>query len=250
MVISEIKQNISTVVGDKDILQKTFFGFLMITISFTGLTFFVYQGYLMKILRETENESYNSLPEWDDWFQMIKDGVVFAFTVFLVQIPVQLFVIVPALAGFSESIVLIFVLIGSMFSLFASYILMAYMTIIARDGLGELTNIGRVIRICKSKEYIKMVLVIFVLGILFSLVLTLIFFVIGGIFLVILFIVGGSAIQSGQGVLALVSILAGYVGISIVLGFVQYCVSTLYSVVFGYIVASVIGNSITKIEKN
>jgi hypothetical protein len=250
MVVSEIKQNISTVIGDRNILRKTFFGFLMITISFTGLTFFIYQGYLMKILRETKNESYNSLPEWDDWFQMIKDGAIFGFTVFLVQIPVQLFVIVPALAGLSEFIVLISALLGFVFSLFASYILMAYMTIIARDGLGEISNIGRVIGICKSRSYIKMTIVIFILGILFSLILTLIFSVISLIFLIILFIVGGSAIQSGQSALALVSILAGYLGISIVLGIVQYCISTLYAVVFGYIVANVIGNSITKIENN
>lgn len=95
-----------------------------------------------------------------------------------------------------------------------------------------------------------MTVVIFILGILFSLILTLIFSVISLIFLIILFIVGGSAIQSGQSALALVSILAGYLGISIVLGIVQYCISTLYSVVFGYIVANVIGNSITKIENN
>jgi hypothetical protein len=59
---------------DKTWLSKLLIGVLMSVLSFLIVPALILQGYVVKIIRRVMGGDWDSLPEWDDWGKLLKDG--------------------------------------------------------------------------------------------------------------------------------------------------------------------------------
>lgn len=140
--------------SESSLIKKVGIGSLILLASIFILPYFLYQGYLVKILKETDGAVPDSLPEWTNWGGLFKDGLI-AFGIGLVlSLPASVLNLVPQLTGMSQEIILLTSSIGSVLSLLLSYLTIAILAVGFRDGFGEAFSLNRLKPILFSTEYL------------------------------------------------------------------------------------------------
>jgi UPF0716 family protein affecting phage T7 exclusion len=149
---------------DGSVIKKSLIGTLALFGSIFILPYFLYQGYLLKILRESQESVPSELPSWDNLGDMFVLGLGGFILSVVITIPVYVIMYTPAIVGASEIVVLVGQVIGFLISLILSYFTPALLTLYARDGLGGVTDLDRLGDVLLSGEYLIAMVLVFVLG--------------------------------------------------------------------------------------
>lgn len=149
---------------DESLIKKWLIGSLIGIASIFILPYFLYQGYLLKILRETEGKAPTKLPEWDNFGKLFVDGLVAFLISFCISLPAYVIIYVPQLAGAESSVILIAQGIGSLISLVVSYLTLALLALYAREGMNGLFNFDKITTILLSVEYLIANVIVFIIG--------------------------------------------------------------------------------------
>lgn len=162
-----IESSYNVVKRDNSKLTKIGIGTLLILFSWLIFPLFIYQGYLVQILKETENGLITGLPSWSNIPQLLINGIIAIILSISISVPSLLFNFVPLL---TENFVLILVIgnIGAILSLCTSYITTAVIAIYFRDGFDGVKNIKRFKNIFLSSEYLIGFMLTFILGVIFG----------------------------------------------------------------------------------
>ena len=94
----DVSKAIRFVMEDKQWISKLIIGVLMSVLGFLILPVFILQGYVIKIVRHVMNGNWDSLPEWDDWGKLLKDGFFVAVAQFVYTLPFILLMIIGGAA--------------------------------------------------------------------------------------------------------------------------------------------------------
>ncbi len=94
----DVNKAIRFIMEDKQWISKLIIGVLMSVLSFLILPVFILQGYVIKIVRHVMNGNWDSLPEWDDWGKLLKDGFFVAVAQFVYTLPFILLMIIGGVA--------------------------------------------------------------------------------------------------------------------------------------------------------
>lgn len=149
---------------DGSVLKKSLIGTLVLFASIFVLPYFLYQGYLLKILRESRGGVPSKLPEWDNLGDMFVLGLGGVLLSVVITIPSYVVMYTPQIVGMSETIILVGYLIGLVISLVLSYFTPALLALYARDGLSGVTDGDRLVNVLLSGDYFIAMVIVFVLG--------------------------------------------------------------------------------------
>lgn len=169
-MVSYIDDTITVFKNDESLLTKTLIGIGIMMLSFLVLPAFLYQGYLMKILENTENGFPDELPEWSNYGELFKYGLIaFGFSLIGV-IPGYALMIGPVLLGIDSLAILIPSIVGGfLFMLTFGYVSIGIFAIIFRESFSEVT-MNKVKTILFSKDYFVGWFLITVIGVVFGLI--------------------------------------------------------------------------------
>lgn len=186
-MIEQLEKSHSIIMNDDKKIRKIGIAIVMFLFSWLIVPMILYQGYFMRILKETHGKDINKLPKWNDPFQLLIYGTVSILFILIVNLPGTVMSIIPV---FIDSIIVSILIggIGSILSIVTSYILFCLLVIGLRDGVSELSNIDRIIKILKSEEYIINVILVMAIGAVFGFVFFILFITIIGIPFLILII--------------------------------------------------------------
>lgn len=139
--------------ADDSLLKKIGIGSLVLLSTIFILPYFVYNGYLVQILKQTDGENPDGLPVWTDWGALFKDGLIWVGISILFAIPTNLIFAIPYFFENNTTVVLVSSGIGFVFSLALGYLSIAIFTIGFRDGFKNAFNLSRLGNILFSLEY-------------------------------------------------------------------------------------------------
>lgn len=139
--------------SDASVLKKTGIGSLVLLASIFILPYFVYHGYLVQILKQTDGEMPDGLPVWTDWGTLFKDGLIWVGIMILIAIPTNLIFGILYLFENNTTVLLISSGIATVLSLALGYLSIAIVTIGFRDGFTQALNISRLGNVLFSLEY-------------------------------------------------------------------------------------------------
>jgi hypothetical protein len=94
----DINKAIRYVPEDKQWMSKLLIAVLMSILSFLILPALIIQGYVVKIIRQVMGGNWDSLPEWDDYGKLLKDGFFVVVAEIVYTLPFILLMIVGGLA--------------------------------------------------------------------------------------------------------------------------------------------------------
>lgn len=160
---------------DSSVLKKSLIGTLILFLSILVFPYFLYQGYLLRILEDTETGIPNKLPEWTDFGDLFVKGIVATIIGIVISLPANVIIYTPQLIGASDDVVLVTQLVGSLISLVFSYMTVGVLAVYARDGLNGVFNIGRIVGILFSLEYFIAHIALMVVGIVLGLFMFMLF---------------------------------------------------------------------------
>ncbi len=83
----DVNKSFRYVMDDKQWLSKLLIGVLMSILAFLILPALILQGYLVKVIRHVMGGNWDSLPEWDDWGKLLKDGFFVTVAQFIYTLP-------------------------------------------------------------------------------------------------------------------------------------------------------------------
>lgn len=151
---------------DSHFVRKMLIGGGVLMMSILVIPYFFYQGYMMKILRETEGGVLEELPTWDNWGDLFMDGVIAFFFSFLIGLPLYVLLYLGIFAAGPESLAgSLLQFGGNILSLLLGYVTIVLLAILMRDGYEELTDFDRIKQILLSREYIITYLIITAIGV-------------------------------------------------------------------------------------
>lgn len=159
----ELSEAIKVLRDDDQLIQKSLIGGALLILSVFTVPVFFYQGYLMRILKQTEDGDMTGLPEWENWKELLIDGGIASAFSFVIMIPVYACFILPALI-----VGPIYSLLGFIPLLIVSYLSPAMLTLLMRDDMYEAINWKRLRPILLSKQYILVFCIIIGLSIAFT----------------------------------------------------------------------------------
>lgn len=162
--MSYIEDALQPLKQDGSVIKKSLIGTLVLFGSIFVLPYFLYQGYLLKILRESQGSVPSELPSWDNLGNMFLLGLGGFVLSFVLTIPAYVIMYTPAIVGASETVILAAQAVGFLISLVLSYFTPALLALYARDGLSGVTDISRLGDILLSGEYLIAMVLVFVLG--------------------------------------------------------------------------------------
>ena len=94
----DVSKAIRFVMEDKQWISKLIIGALMSVLGFLILPALILQGYLVKVIRHVMNGNWDSLPEWDDWGDLLKDGFFVTVAQIVYTLPFILLMIIGGVA--------------------------------------------------------------------------------------------------------------------------------------------------------
>lgn len=94
----DVNKSFRYVMEDKQWLSKLLIAVAMSVLSFLILPALILQGYLVKIIRQVMGGDWDSLPEWDDWGALLKDGFFVTVAQIVYTLPFILLFIVGGIA--------------------------------------------------------------------------------------------------------------------------------------------------------
>lgn len=151
--------------SEESLLEKLAIGMVMTLASILIVPAFIYQGYLMKILEETGGEFPDGLPEWENFGELLKYGLISWGLSIVVSFASLVPSVVPELAGLGDAIVLASSVVGILISLTLSYLMIGIFAVGFRDGFSEAFTLHRLKPILFSTEYLAYWAVALVVGI-------------------------------------------------------------------------------------
>lgn len=90
----DVNKSIRYVMEDKQWISKLIIGALLSILGFLIVPALILQGYLVKIIRHVMGGSWSSLPEWDDWGKLLKDGFFVTVAQLIYTLPFILLMII------------------------------------------------------------------------------------------------------------------------------------------------------------
>lgn len=168
-MIEQVKKSHSIIKNDDAKIKKIGIGLLLLLFSWLIIPMILYQGYLMKILKESEDKEIEELPSWGDPVQLLIYGVVSLVFILIVNIPGTVMSLIPmfidsAIAG------ILFGGLGSLISLISTYILFCLLVIGMRDGISGMFDVDRIFNILTSEVYIINQILIMAIGSAFGII--------------------------------------------------------------------------------
>lgn len=94
----DVNNSIRYVLEDKQWISKIVIGALMSILGFLIVPALILQGYIVKIIRHVMNGDRNSLPEWDNWGELLRDGFYVTVAQIVYTLPFIILMIVGGLA--------------------------------------------------------------------------------------------------------------------------------------------------------
>lgn len=170
--------------NDSSKIKKSLIGVSALLFSWLIIPYLMYQGYLIRILKQTQNEDFNELPQWNNPIELLVLGLTSILLSITLNIPL---IAVSIILLFVESVIVSIIvnLIVSIASFVMSYVVLCVLSIVFRDGIGEISNVGRIFNIIKSGEYIINYIIITAVGVIFGIVCVILLITIIGIPLII-----------------------------------------------------------------
>jgi len=168
LVMNYLSDALKPLKQDESVIKKSLIGTLALFASIFIIPYFLYQGYLLKILDETKESVPSELPQWDNLGNMFVLGLGGFLLSLLLSLPSTIILYTPVLLEASDGAILAAQGIGSLLSLILSYLSLAILALYARDGLSGVTDVSRLTNILFSLEYLIGVLIITGLGIAFG----------------------------------------------------------------------------------
>lgn len=100
----DVNKSIRYVMEDRQWLSKLLIGVLMSVLGFLIVPALILQGYVVKIIRHVMGGNLDSLPEWDDWGKLLKDGffVTVAQIVYTLPFIILMFIGIAATGGIAS----------------------------------------------------------------------------------------------------------------------------------------------------
>lgn len=175
-----INDSFNVIKKDSSKLKKVIIGTALILFSWLILPMLIYQGYLIRILKDTENGLITELPSWSNTPQLLINGLLAIMISIMISIPSLILNIIPM---FTESLIVVLIIgnLGTVLSFVTSYLTTAIITVYFRDGLSEAMNLGRLKNILLSIEYLTGFMLTFILGFIFGILFLLVSITIIGI---------------------------------------------------------------------
>ena len=94
----DVNKSIRYVIEDKQWISKLVIGALMSMLGFLIVPALILQGYIVKIIRHVMNGNWDSLPEWEDWGELLRDGFFVTVAQIVYTLPFIILMIVGGLA--------------------------------------------------------------------------------------------------------------------------------------------------------
>lgn len=94
----DVNKSVRFVFEDKQWISKLVIGALMSILGFLIVPALILQGYLVKIIRQVMNGDRDSLPEWDNWGELLRDGFNVTVAQLVYTLPFIILMIVGGMA--------------------------------------------------------------------------------------------------------------------------------------------------------
>lgn len=94
----DVNKSIRYVFDDKQWISKLVIGALLSMLGFLIVPALILQGYVVKIIRGVMNGDRDSLPEWDNWGELLRDGFFVTVAQLVYTLPFIILMIVGGLA--------------------------------------------------------------------------------------------------------------------------------------------------------
>ena len=94
----DVNKAVRFVMDDKQWISKLLIGAVMSVLGLLILPALILQGYLVKIIRHVMNGNWDSLPEWDNWGDLLKDGFFVTVAQVVYTLPFILLIIIGGAA--------------------------------------------------------------------------------------------------------------------------------------------------------
>lgn len=100
----DVSKSFRYIMEDRQWLSKLLIGVVMSILGFLILPALILQGYVVKIIRHVMGGDWDSLPEWDDWGELLKDGffVTVAQIVYTLPFIILMFIGIAATGGIAS----------------------------------------------------------------------------------------------------------------------------------------------------
>lgn len=183
-MLDKLEKAYDIYMNDNSKIKKSLIGVLALLFSWLIIPYLIYQGYLIRILKQTQNGDFNELPQWNNPTELLVLGLTSILLSITLNIPLIAVSIIPFFV--ENGIVSITVnLIVSLASFVMSYVVLCVLSIVFRDDISEISNVGRILNIIKSGEYIINYIIITAIGVIFGIVCVILLITIIGIPLII-----------------------------------------------------------------
>ncbi|MBX7253119.1 MAG: DUF4013 domain-containing protein [Candidatus Promineofilum sp.] len=94
----DVNKAVRFVFEDKQWISKLLIAILMSLLAFVIVPALILQGYVVKLIRQVMNGNRDTLPEWDDWGKLLRDGFFVTVGELAWMLPLILLVIIVSVA--------------------------------------------------------------------------------------------------------------------------------------------------------
>lgn len=160
--MKNIERAYNVLTSEDNLLNKLLIGGGMIFTFFLIVPVLILSGYLVKILKITEDSNVDSYPDWDNVGSLLIDGVVLTVMNFLILIPIYSILAIPFVTG--TEITSTYNTVGRLLFYPISYVTLILFTLYFREGVKSMFDVSRVLNIATSNKYIITYLMVLVIG--------------------------------------------------------------------------------------
>lgn len=94
----DVNKAVRFVFEDKQWISKLLIAILISLLAFVIVPALILQGYVVKLIRQVMNGNRDTLPEWDDWGKLLRDGFFVTVGELAWMLPLILLVIIVSVA--------------------------------------------------------------------------------------------------------------------------------------------------------
>lgn len=188
-MFESIEKSYKSLISDESKEKKIVYGLLTVIGSIFIIPALLYQGYIIRILKQTDEGLPMKLPEWNNKTGLLKDGFIGIFIGIIISLPGIIPNIVSIFVNDQFILYIALSLIATVLSVVSSYISFGILTVGFRDGFSEITNIDRMISLFISEEYFIGFLSVMSIGSIFGIMGVLLIITVIGIPVVLILII-------------------------------------------------------------
>lgn len=180
-MFESIEKSYKSIMNDENKGKKIGFGILSVIGSIFIIPAFLYQGYIIRILKQTDKGLPMELPKWNNKTGLLKDGFIGLFIGLIISLPGIIPNIFSLFVNDQFILYITLSLAATALSAISSYISFGILTVGFRDGFSEITDLDRMLSLFISEEYFIGFISVMSIGALFGIMSFFFFITIVGI---------------------------------------------------------------------